>query len=156
MGVTQGRLFIVSLNNPNDRLELQYVPKSIPMRRSANIAEIEIVGRNNPIHLYASGKNEFKLVLDFSAEEENHEDVIRKVKWLESLAMNDGYAKPPIRIKLVYGKLFRNEIWIVQDVDSDLSLFQKNKGYLPKQGYVTLTLKQDISRNTRVSDVRWS
>lgn len=154
MSITGGNLYFVSIKDPNDKLEIQFVPPELSITRTPDISEIKIVGRNNPLYQYASGTTELSFELDFYADEESREDVIRKCRWLESFTFNDGYENPPSQIKLVYGSLFRNEVWIIKRVDYRLSQFHKEKGYLPQQAYARITLALDPKFNLKIEDVR--
>lgn len=148
-----GRLYIIALGSL-ERLEMQFVPLKLSLNRSADIEELKVVGRNNPIHHYTSGSDRLNFELDFYSIAENRDDVITKVNWLQSLAYNDGYALPPERVKVVFGDVFRDEVWVVKSVQADLSLFNKNHAYLPQQAYVKLQLMLDPDRNLRLNDIK--
>lgn len=155
MGVAQGKMYLTALRSL-ERLDIQYVPKEIAISRSANISGVAVVGRNNPLYHYTGGTTEMTLELDFHSEELNREDVIRKCKWLESLAYSDGYSSAPETVRLTFGKLFQNnETWVVQRVNYKLSLFMGDHGMLPRQAIVSITLSLDPQRNLRKDDVQW-
>jgi len=138
-----------------EKLEIQFVPKTFDINRSANISKIQTIGRNTPFHHYTSGSTELKFQLDFCCEQENRQDVIEKCKWLESLMCNDGYNNPPERIKVIFGDLFRDEAWVVTGCSYKLSNFDQVYGFLPKQAYVDLTLSLDPTYNLSVNDIKW-
>lgn len=155
MTTTGGKLYFTALGSL-ERLEIQFVPPEISPERTANWAEIVIVGRNNPLHHYTGGSNSLSLTLDFHAEEESREDVIRKCRLLESWSMNDGWSNPPERIKLTFGKLFKeDEVWIIKAVKPTYSLFSPEHGMLPRQAMVQIDLALDTDRNRKVRDVLW-
>lgn len=153
MATTQGRLYFIALQS-RERLDIQYVPDDLTIDRSPSIADVAVIGRNNPVHHYSSGKTSLKLQLDFYAEEEDRQDVIRKCRWLESLGYSDGLSRPPEQIKLVFGDLFRDEIWIVKKVSYKLSNFNKEYGFLPQQAYVDVSLALDPKTNLRIKDIK--
>lgn len=153
MNTTNGNLFLISLDDFS-RLEVQFVPLDISMGRTATLPEMAVVGRNHPDYQYTGGKDALSLDLDFHASEENKEDVITKVQWLTSLAASDGYDGPAPNVKLVWGSLFTNEVWLVQSVQTNLSLFDQANGYLPRQAYVKLNLVRDTSTNLTWTDYR--
>lgn len=139
-----------------EKLEIQFMPATLAPSRSANWAEIAIVGRNNPLHQYTGGSNSLTLELDFHSVDEDREDVIQKCKLLESWAMNDGWSKPPERIKLTWGKLFKaDEIWVIKSVNPSYSLFSAEHGMLPRQAMVQVELALDTDKNRTRRDVRW-
>lgn len=154
MTTTEGKLYFVSVKDTNDRLEIQFVPPDLSISRNPSIQTIDIVGRNNPLYQYSGGATELAFELDFFAQEESREDVIKRCRWLESFTFNDGYENPPSQVKLVYGQLFRDEVWIVKSVKYKLSLFNKVKGYLPQQAYVSVVLALDPKSNLKIEDVR--
>jgi hypothetical protein len=148
-----GQLYFIAVRSL-ERLNIQYVPNELNIQRNADIEEIKIVGRNNPKHHYSGGSTKLTLELDFYSTDANREDVIKKCRWLESLAANDGYKNPPQQVRLVFGKLFRNEVWVVNSVDYKLSDFSKPHGYLPVQAYCSIALSLDPPTNTRTQDIR--
>ena len=156
MNTTEGKLYLTALRSLQ-RLEIQFMPKDISPQRSASWADIAIVGRNNPLQHYVGGSNKLTLELDFYAEEESREDVIRKCRLLETWAMNDGYSNPPERVRLTFGKLFKeNEVWVIHSVKPTYNLFSPEHGMLPRQAYVTVELVMDTDSNRKIADVRWN
>ena len=153
MTTTEGQLYFIALTTL-DRLNIQFVPDQLEIARNPSIANIQVVGRNNPIYHYISGDTTMRLELDFHAMTENRQDVIDKCKWLEHLAYNDGYEKEPQKVKLVFGELFQDEQWIVRQVSYSLSNFNKQKGFLPQQAYVSVELGLDPESNLLWEDIR--
>jgi len=151
----EGLLYFTALRTL-ERLDIQYVPKDITLVRTPIIAGVAVVGRNNPIHHYVGGTTELNLELEFYAMEDNMEDVITKCKWLESLCYGDGFDNPPEQVRLTFGRLFgNNEVWVVKDVKYKMSLFMVEKGFLPRQATVTVSLALDPKKNLKIEDVRW-
>jgi hypothetical protein len=156
MTTTNGRLYITALSSLQ-RLDIQFVPKQLLKTRSPNIADIQVIGRNNPLHHYTGGKTTLTFELDFLAEEESREDVIRKCSWLESLAHNDGYEQPPERIRLTFGKMFSvTDVWVVKSVSVRYERFDAAYGFLPVQAYVSITLELSPTDNLTLNDVKWN
>ena len=153
MSTTEGRLYFIALETL-DRLDIQFVPPEIKINRNPNIASVQVVGRNNPIYHYISGDTNMNLQLDFHAAQEDRTDVLKKCKWLEHLAYNDGYDQEPQRVKLVFGDVFKDEIWIVKKVSYSLSQFNKPNGFMPQQAIVDVELGLDPTVNLGWEDVR--
>lgn len=149
---TEGQLYFVALKSL-DRLHIQFVP-DLDITRKTDISDIKIVGRNIPQYQYLGGETTLDLKLDFHSMDEDRMDVINKCRWLEHLAHNDGYKKPPEQVKLIFGELFKEQIWIVKDVKYKLSGFNRSKGFLPQQAYADVTLALDLSSNPTWTDVR--
>ena len=140
---TQQRLYFILVSSPESRLYIQFVPPELNIQRNSSVQAVQIVGRNNPLYQYTAGEKLLSFQLDFYADEESKMDVINNCKWLEALTYNEGYSKPPERVKLVWGDLFQDELWIVKTVNYKLSLFDKEKGFLPRQAYVDISLALD-------------
>lgn len=152
---TDGRLWIVPEREIDQKVEIQFVQNTIEWARNANIQTITIVGRNNPLYQYTSGETVMSFVLDFLAQDEDRKDVITRCRYIESLAANDGYSRPPQRIRLIYGDLFKsNEMWVIKNVKYSLSNFNRAKGYLPQQAYLTLDMVLDTKQNLTSADIR--
>lgn len=149
---TDQRLYLVLVSNPESRLYIQFVPAELNIQRNSSTQAVQIVGRNNPLYQYTAGEKLLSFQLDFYADVEDKSDVIEKCKWLESLTYNDGYSKPPERVKLVWGDLFKDELWIVKTVNYKLSMFDKEKGFLPRQAYVDISFALDTSVDYIKSD----
>ncbi len=155
MNTTQGMLYVTSMRTLQ-RLDIQFMPKELATDRTANFADIAIVGRNNPLHHYTGGDNSLSFEFDFYSETENREDVIEKCRLLESWSMNDGDT-PPEQIRLTFGRLFKaDEIWIIKKVAVRYSLFSPEHGMLPRQAYAKVDFVLDPKFNRKTSDVKWT
>lgn len=155
MSTTQGKLYFTALSSL-ERLEIQFVPPTLNNTRTANISELAVVGRNNPLQHFTSGAENLSLELDFYSETENRFDVMEKVSWLKSLAAADGFAGSQEKVRLTFGRMFRNnEVWTVRSVSSRFELFDEQNGYLPRQAYVTIELSLDPDTNLRREDIKW-
>lgn len=150
---TRGKMYFVALTS-RENLEIQYIPGTIGIARNPKMNEVAIVGRNTPRYQYVGGETILKMTLDFHSVDEDKTDVITKCRWIESLTYNDGNQNPPEKIQLVWGDLYRKQIWVVKAVSYDLSLFDAEYEYLPKQAYVDITLGLAPEENLRVADVR--
>jgi len=128
-------------------LEIQFVPPSLNFKRNTDTQNVVIIGKNNPLYQYPAGEKLLVFELDFCAIEENRQDVKRRVDWLESLTYNEAYEEPPDTVKLVWGRMMKNQRWIVKNFDAKLDLFDKQYGWYPRQAYVNLTLGLDTRYN---------
>jgi energy-coupling factor transporter ATP-binding protein EcfA2 len=143
---------ILNIENPSDRIEVRFTPKNIFHARRTETDSVAISGQNNPSYHYSGGFDELSVELDLHSMTDK-EEAIRKAKWLQSMAMADRGKKP--RVKLVYGKMFRSEVWQVLSVDANYSLFDPTAGNVPKQAYVNVTFGLYTAKNLRRADVRW-
>lgn len=153
MTTTDGKCYFVAVKSL-EKLEIQFVPAELNFTRNTTTEAVQIVGRNNPLYHYTAGETLLSFELDFYAAEESRQDVIRKCRWLEALAANDGFENPPEQVKLVFGDLFRDEVWIVKNVNYKISNFNKEFGFLPQQAYVTISLGLDPKANLKTKDIQ--
>lgn len=135
-------------------LPIQWIPENVEMVRSSDTQPVKVIGRNNPFYHYTTGETLLSMRLDFYSEVDARTDVIERCRWLESFVMNDGFSKPPEPVKLVWGDLFKDEVWVVKFVNYKLSNFNKSFGYLPQQAHVDITLALDLDANSKVDDLR--
>lgn len=151
---TYGELYIVETEAPFERIEIQYVPEDLTPERKARFAGMNVIGRNNDILHYTGGEDNLPLVLDFYSTDESRSDVIGKIDWLKSLARNNGYNGKARSVKVVFGKIFRFETWVIESVVPKMSHFDPNHDWLPMRASVELSLKLDATRNFTIDDLR--
>ena len=136
-------LYIVAIDSPDvERLAIQYTPLEISYNRKANVAAVAIVGRNEDLHQYTGGSTSMSLSLDFFAIEADRSDAKRKIKWLESMLYSDEN-RAPSRLKIVFGQLFRDEIWILTDISVKYSVFEPANGFLPRYAVADCNFVRD-------------
>lgn len=148
------QLYILAIDNPElERLEVQYMPKLVNYKRNANIQRVDIVGRNDKLNQYKGGDTSISLTLDFFAVEQGFEDAKRKINWLKSMTYSNEDA-PPSRIKLIFGDLFDNEIWILKSVGVKYSSFQPANGWLPRHASASLSFVLDTNFDLFAEQIR--
>ena len=152
---TQGSIYLTAVSSL-ESLELQFVPKTLNKSRDISNASIAVVGRNNPFIHYTGGTTTLDFDIDFHADADNRQDVIRKCNWLESLGYND-MNKPPELVILTFGDIFRRtrEQWVVKKVTPSFNNFDSEFGFLPKQATVSIGLELVTKVNIHASDVKW-
>lgn len=153
INTTNGNIFIMG-ERTLERLEIQFIPQQLELDRKANITEIGIVGRNTPQYQYLNGSTELAVEFDFHTDERTGMSVVNKVRWLESLLASERYVEPPERVKLIWGKLFRYEMWILKSMKATYKEFDKTKDGLPRQGYAACVFALDPKNNLVSSDLR--
>ena len=94
------------------------------------------------------------LALNFLADDDAREDVIKKVAWLKSLTMKDGGSGLYRNVILVMGDLFKDEVWCVSAVEPSFSHFDDDHAWLPLRAAVTVKFILDPESNRSFSDVR--
>jgi hypothetical protein len=151
---TNSELYIVELVRPFERLEIQFVPPVLNWNRKADISSVQIVGRNHPKAHFTGGSESLSFQLDFYSDVEDRSDVIKKVRWLQSLTYSDGSFGPARNVKIVWGSLYKKDVWAVESVNVKLENFAQKHGWLPQQAWVDISLTADPTKNLRIQDVR--
>jgi len=148
------QLYFIAIDTPEvDHLPIQYTPETIDYEREANISEIAIIGRNNGLNQYVGGSTKLSFELMFFSTEAGRQDVKRKVKWLESQTYSGG-DRPPSRLKIVFGDLFKDEIWVLQSVGASYSVFDLDNNAMPTYANVSLSFIRDTDIDLTASDIR--
>lgn len=151
---TDGVLYIVELRPPFQRVEIQFYPESIDDNAKGDFQSVGIVGRNHDRLQHTGGSNEIKLPIEFLSDDASREDVKEKVRFLQSLTMRDGNNGPARNVKLVFGDLFNDQIWVITDAPVKWSHFDRNANNLPIRAKMTLTMRLDPRTNLTISDWR--
>ncbi len=147
-------LYILALDSPEvEALQIQYNPSELNYSRDSKIQDIAIVGRNDDLHQYTGGSTSLSFDLSFFSQETTRQDVKAKIKWLESQMYSEG-DRAPSRLKLVFGQMFRDEIWILRSMSVKYSVFEPASGWLPLYATASLTLVRDTETDLNASDIR--
>jgi hypothetical protein len=123
---TRQSLYIINLDNIEDRLEIQFVPKELINSRQSTPNAVQIISRNNPLHQFSGGEESLRFQLDFYSDNVKIEEVVNKCRWLKALTYMDG-ENPQPNIALVYGKLFTDVYnrWLVSNISIQMTRFSK-------------------------------
>lgn len=149
MSKTAAPVFIVNLET-KEYIKLHFVPLEVEWESKSNIAAIASIGRNNPFYHFTGGEDTINLELDWHAYDNARQSAIGAANTLKAWSRNDGYKKGLPRIKLIFGNLFRDHVFIIAAAPYKMSLFQRNRGMMPAQVNQTLTLKKvTMSNETR-------
>jgi hypothetical protein len=152
---TAGEMYFIIIEpDLYTKVDIQFVPEVLNYNRVANMQEVRPILRNIPKLHYSGGTTNMTFRLDFFAQQEDRKDVIEKVRLLESTAHSDGYDAPKPQVKIVWGELFRDEIWEVSSVRAQLSNFKAEQGFLPQQAYVDITVIRVSDSNLTFADIR--
>ena|SRR5882757_3168571 len=131
-----------------ERLVFQNIPNDLKYSPESNFMAVASAGRNNPLYQYVGSEDVLAFTLSWYAEETSKNDVLRKVKWLESLSKNDGYDNKPHLVQCVFGEVFRDAKWIVSSAGPiQFNLFDREIGMFPKLATQEITLKRVTDKN---------
>lgn len=143
--------YIVDLEDPTFQLSLQSVPESLTITATPKFEEVEIPCRSDPKFLWYTARQSMQFPIEYiicqGEEEERNPAVKNALLWLLSLKFGQ-------RIKIVFGDMFVDDIWVVTGISSTTSLFQASKGYLPRRTQVTLSLALDPELSQVPDDFR--
>jgi len=148
---TDQQLFIVETKEPFESMEIQFVPYELNSNRKADIRDIKVVGRNNPLQQYTGGDETLSFVIEMYGD---NTMVLNRINWLKSLTHNDGYGGSFRSVKLVMGELFKYDIWNITSVQTNMNHLDRNLGWGPQRASVTISLKLDPKTNKYIQDVR--
>jgi hypothetical protein len=154
LSAIDGSIYILELSEPFGRLELQELPSELSTQRTGNYAEINVPGRNNPLHHYTGGSDTFSMSFQFVYDSSGVDNVLRDVQWLEGLMANDSYNAPSRRVKIIFGKIFNNKTYIVKSVSSKFMDFVNNNGWISKRAEVSISFALDMDNNRSIADIR--
>ena len=137
-----------------EKLSLVAIPLELSINSESNWQAIPSIGRNNPFYNYTGGEDVLEFTIDWYSKNELRDDVLRQCRWVESLTRADAYRKEPNRVILLWGELFKYTTWIVTAAPYKLSLFDIEKGILPRQAYQEVVLRKVTRDNTTILDRR--
>lgn len=134
-------------------LYFQTVPLEIDINPDLGWYAVATPGRNVPLYQFTGAEKIITFDLTWYADTISKEDALTKVKWLESIAANDGYNNKPHHIQLVMGELFKKSKFIITAAPYKISLFDRSKGMMP--GYISqsITLKRISEKNPSRADL---
>lgn len=137
---------IIALNNQDptlqefERLEIQSVPNEIVQNRKANVATIDVVGRNNPITQVTGGNTTINFKIEIVAKQENKQDVLDKTRWLNSLTYKGRNNVYPL-VKLVFGDMYKKQVWFVETCNIAYKNFDQTRNNVSAYASVDLVLQ---------------
>ncbi len=147
---TEATIAIVNLDT-RERVSVMFVPKDVNWQAKSNWSVIPTMARNNPFYHYTGGEDKLSFELDWYAGDSSREDAIAAATKIKSWSRNNGYRNRPPRIMVIFGRLFRNHVFVLESAPYKMELFHRQKGVnedlLPVQIYQTITLLKVTSAN---------
>lgn len=150
---TKNQFWIVSVENPQERIPVQFTPRKINLSRQAKIDEVLVIGRNYPRFHHSGGSEDIKLTLEFYGYENIKDDVWNKIEWLRGMMHNDGFNSPPPLVNIVAGDLFKDDTLIIKSINVDMETFEDNAGWLPRIASVEITFCKVMRKAVKRSDI---
>lgn len=141
--------YIIAVDDPNDRLEFQFIPEEVVINSSASVEGAATPSRNNSRFIYYGGDDAISFTLNFFAENDTaveKRELKRRVEWLRSLRY-DGRD-----ILVVLGELFPSIPYSVESVNITYTLLD-SEGQ-PKGATVALSLKLNPTQALTYQDIR--
>jgi hypothetical protein len=139
-----------------EKLFLQGLPTEIAEAPDSEFVAIRTPGRNNPRYHYTGGEDVIPVSISFYCDHESRQDVISKVKWLQALTRNDGYAKGPHTILFCFGAMYKGSKCICTHAIPTYSNWNREYFMFPAVARVELTLKRVTDENrTRANILKY-
>lgn len=136
-----------------ERLYLQCIPRELEIDPSARWVVIESVGRNNPFYQFTGSEDTIKFNLSWYCDSAERTDVLKKVKWLESLTKNDSYDGAPHPIKFIFGDMFKASTFIVKRAAYKLTNFNREFNMMPGLAFQEIELCRVTDTNLKREDI---
>jgi len=152
------------VNKEYEAITLPFIPRSADVTVTSNFEPIVSLGRNNPKDIHFSNSDDtLKLELDWFFPSDQsielkklriqpavyREWVYHASVWVNSLPKANGWKGTPSPIRLIWGdgqrKPFNNDIWVVKEVEGNLSQLHKPNSLFPQRIIQRVTL-QKISK----------
>lgn len=151
----ENEVHIHELADPFERISFQFLPDQILWDRSANFVNIPIVGRNNSKKQLTGGEDRVTFTLEFNGLfEDDKRHCIQRLKFLQSLAVTNGFAGPARNVKIAWGDVFRFNVWVVKSVKGVYSNFSGLGNMNPMRVVVDVEFELDPTENSKMLDVR--
>lgn len=150
---TKNQFWIVSTENPQERISVQFVPRKANLSRQAKIDEVLVIGRNYPRFHHSGGSEEIKLTIEFYGFENIKDDVWQKIEWLRGMMHNDGFNSPPPLVNIVAGDLFKDETLIIKSMSVDMETFEDKANWLPRMASIELSFCKVMKKAVKRSDI---
>lgn len=150
--MTKAEIYIVNMET-GEKVRVMFVPLLLEWESTSNLAPIATLGRNNPFYHYTGGEDKLSFELDWLATDKAKTAAINACNKLKSWSKNNSYKKPPPRIKLIFGTLFSNHIFLIADASYNMAMFQGTHRMLPAQCYQTIELVKITSYNETHKDI---
>ncbi len=139
-------LYIVNMDT-GEKLSILFSPMEINWDAKSTLVAIPTMGRNNPFYHYTGAEDKIEFELDWYAMDRARVSAINSCNKLKSWSRNSGYNKRIPRIKLIFGTLFSNHVFLIEDAPYTMSLFQKTHGMMPAQCMQSISLVKITSYN---------
>jgi hypothetical protein len=146
---------LINADNPSERIHLQFAPQELASSRDAEVATINIIGRNLPIYHFIQGSRTLSLKLDFYTENGNGSDVLEKIRLIESWTFIEQFTKKAPTLFIRLGSNFTDSRWfIMPPIDVKRYDLDENNNLAPRRASVEFKLCQVSEKNLKQSEFR--
>lgn len=137
-----------------ERVVFQSIPKDMKYKPEAVWLSVPSAGWNNPRYNYTGGEDVLNFSITWYSDEAGKQDVMRKLKWIESLSRNNGFDEKPHKVQFIMGSLFTYATWIVASAEYSLDQFDRTAGMMPRFASQEITLKRVTEINRSRTDIQ--
>lgn len=135
MNYTSNKIYLIAIDKPSERIELQFPPDSIANERSVDIAKLKTVNRNNPIAQSGGGDENISFSLQYFADDGDLDKVIKNCNWVKSLAYDRQ------KVKFIMGTLFDDFEFYISSVKINFEKFVSSQDFKPTFAKIDLSLQ---------------
>lgn len=148
MNFTGQKIYLVKVDDPSERVILQFPPEQINNDRSVDIAKVKAVGRNNPVAQATSGDESLSFSLVYFADDGDFEKVKKNANWVKSLS----YERP--KVKFIMGSLYDDFEFYVSSVKITYEKFVSGSEFMPMFAKIDLTLQIANTRDFTSAQIK--
>lgn len=146
--------FFVDMQNL-EKLYFQNIPLTLDYDPQTSLVALPSFGRNITDYQFTGAEDVLKFDLSWYGDSITRDDVIKKCKWLEALSKDDGTGNGIHTVKLVFGDMYQDAIWVMKSAQYTMSLFNRQFGMLPQLAISKIVLCKISTKNpTRDSILR--
>jgi hypothetical protein len=135
MNYTSNKIYLIAIDKPSERIELQFPPDSVANERSVDIAKLKTVNRNNPIAQSGGGDENISFSLQYFADDGDLDKVIKNCNWVKSLAYDRQ------KVKFIMGTLFDDFEFYISSVKISYEKFVSGQDFKPAYAKIDLSLQ---------------
>lgn len=132
----------------------QSIPKELKVKPEARWFAVPSAGWNNDRYQYTGGEDVVSFTITWYSNEASKQDVIRKIKWIESLCRNNGFDEKPHKLQFCIGQVFRDAQWILWSTEYSLDQFDRTAQMMPKYASQEIVLKRVTKTNRSTTDIQ--
>lgn len=144
---------LINADNPTEKVHLQFAPQELASSRDAEVATINVIGRNLPIYHFINGSRSLSMKLDIYTETGDCSDVLEKIRLIESWTFLESFTQKAPTLFLRLGANFTDSRWcIMPPIDVKRYDLDANYNLAPRRAVIEFKLCQVSTSNLKRSE----